>query len=120
MRRDMALLEDLMATCNDLLEMTAGKMLTDVAGDKQPQYAVLHSFTIIGEASSRLSAEIRTRYPQVQWSHVRGFRNRIVHEYFGLDWSLLWKTASADIPVFRRQIGEIIQAEDSPADATRE
>lgn len=116
MRRDLALLEDILSACDELIAMIRNKDLDAVAQDKQLQYAILHAYTIIGEASSRLTEELRDRYQHMPWNQVRGLRNRVIHEYFGLDWNLLWKTATEDIPAFREGIGAIIEAEDLRTD----
>ena len=47
-------------------------------------------FEIIGEASNRLSDEFKARHEMVDWARIRGFRNRIVHDYFGIDHSIVW------------------------------
>jgi uncharacterized protein with HEPN domain len=60
--------------------------------------AVLHHLTVIGEAISRLSVELRARYPDVPWRQIIAVRHRIVHAYFDLDWQILWDAAVEDIP----------------------
>jgi len=64
--------------------------------------AVLHHLTVIGEAISRLSVELRGRYPDVPWRQIIGVRHRIVHAYSDLDWQILWDAAIDDIPALRR------------------
>jgi uncharacterized protein with HEPN domain len=79
--------------------------------------AVVHQLTVIGEAVSRLSAEVRSRYPETPWADIKGFRNIVVHNYFGIDWAEVWRAAERDIPVLRDQITQIIELE-FPGEAT--
>jgi uncharacterized protein with HEPN domain len=52
--------------------------------------AVVRNFTIIGEASTRIDEDIKIAYPLIDWIDIRGLRNRIIHEYFGVDYKLIW------------------------------
>ena len=51
---------------------------------------MIRNFEIIGEAANRLSEEFKDKYPDIDWHRMRGFRNRIVHDYFGIDHSIVW------------------------------
>jgi uncharacterized protein with HEPN domain len=62
------------------------------------QAAVLHELTIIGEAASRLSAALRQAHPATPWTKIVSFRNVVVHEYFGLNWEIIWDTATELVP----------------------
>ena len=73
--------------------------------------AVLHHLTVIGEAISRLSVELRERHPEVPWRQIIAVRHRIVHAYFDLDWQILWDAAISDIPELQWQVLEIVAIE---------
>ncbi|HXB68104.1 MAG TPA: HepT-like ribonuclease domain-containing protein [Candidatus Acidoferrales bacterium] len=79
--------------------------------------AVLHHLTVIGEAISRLSVELRDRYPEVPWPQIIAVRHRIVHAYFDLDWQILWDSATGDIPQLRRQVLDILTTEFSESES---
>ena len=66
---------------------------------------------MIGEAAARLSQIFREAHPQVEWRDIIAFRNIAVHAYFAVQWDIVWATAADDVPVLRRQILEILQAE---------
>lgn len=70
--------------------------------------AMLRSFEIIGEASHHVSKETKTKYPDTDWASMRGMRNFISHEYFGLQLDTVWATATQDIPLLKSQIEQII------------
>jgi len=53
--------------------------------------AVIRNFEIIGEAANRLSDEFKDKHHDIDWHKIRGFRNRIVHDYMGIDYSIVWQ-----------------------------
>ena len=53
--------------------------------------AVIRNFEIIGEAANRLSDEFKQHNPSIDWQKIRGFRNRIVHDYMGVDYLIVWE-----------------------------
>jgi uncharacterized protein with HEPN domain len=79
--------------------------------DSIRQAAVLHHITVIGEAANRLSSELRSGHPEIPWADIISQRNRVVHDYFGLDWTLLWKTVVEDVPRLRDQVSRILATE---------
>jgi len=70
--------------------------------------AVVRNFEIIGEAANRLSDDFRISNPQIEWDRIRGFRNRIVHEYFGIDYEIIWDIIENDLDTLIQQIESLI------------
>ncbi len=75
------------------------------------KHAVLHNLMIIGEAVSKLPESIKEKYPTIPWREVKGFRNYVVHEYFGLDADIIWQIIQADLTPLRDEISRIINSE---------
>jgi len=73
------------------------------------QDAVVRNLEIIGEASNHISEGLRNKYPELPWSEMRGMRNFMAHEYFGLQLDTIWNTAVNDMPVLKEQIQKIIK-----------
>lgn len=71
-------------------------------GDEKTVDAVIRQLTIIGEAVSYVPDEIGVRAPDTPWSVICGMRNIVVHEYFGVDTGIVWKTVTRNIPELRR------------------
>jgi uncharacterized protein with HEPN domain len=70
---------------------------------------------VVGEAASRVPEELRARHPEVPWQPVRGFRNFVVHSYFGIDWRIVWDAAVENAPALRRQVAPILDEIGRPA-----
>jgi uncharacterized protein with HEPN domain len=73
------------------------------------QDSMLRNFEIIGEASKHISDATKERFPQVEWFKIRGMRNLVAHEYFGVRLETIWETATVNIPILKIQIMEIIE-----------
>jgi uncharacterized protein with HEPN domain len=65
--------------------------------DSKTVDAVIRNFEIIGEAANRLSDDFKITYSNVNWFRIRGFRNRIVHDYMGIDYQIVWNIIENDL-----------------------
>lgn len=83
------LLEDIKNCIINIKEYTADYTFNDFVNDKKTFDAVVRNFTIIGEASNRIDNDIKVQFPFLNWDELRGLRNRIVHEYFGINNEIL-------------------------------
>ena len=72
--------------------------------DERTQSAVIHGLIVIGEIASRTSDETREALPQLPWHEVRGMRNRLAHDYLGVDVDEIWRTAIVDLPELERRL----------------
>jgi uncharacterized protein with HEPN domain len=111
MRREELYLRDVLTAAAQIAEFVDGRTADSFETDKMLRSAVVHQLTIIGEAVGRLSEQLRSRYPGIPWSDVRGLRNIVVHNYFGIDWAEVWQASVSDVPVLRDQIAEILRVE---------
>jgi uncharacterized protein with HEPN domain len=64
---------------------------------------------IIGEAAKYISIEFRNRYPKIKWKSIVGMRNKLIHEYFGIDYRVVWKTVKEKIPELYKVIEDLIR-----------
>ena len=85
-------------------EMTYEEFLADT----RTQDAVIRNIEIIGEATKKLSVELRTQYPDVPWKEMTGTRNRLIHNYFGVDIEVVWKISIDELSNLALQITEIL------------
>ncbi len=75
------------------------------------QRAVARSFEIIGEATKRLGKDFCDKYPEVPWSEMAKLRDKLIHHYFGIDYSLVWNVIEEEVPKLRHQILEVMERE---------
>jgi uncharacterized protein with HEPN domain len=108
MRSDDLHLVDLIESAEAIDLLVRGLSLETFANDDRSRSAVLWKLVIVGEASSRLSSETRDQFVEVPWDQIRAFRNRMVHGYFTLRWSLVWEIATHGVPMMRRQAEAIL------------
>ncbi len=84
------LIEDILSSAQKIQRYTAGMTFEQFTADEKTVDAVARNFEIIGEAANRLPEEFRAQFSTIDWDRIRGFRNRIVHDYFGIDYSIVW------------------------------
>jgi uncharacterized protein with HEPN domain len=79
--------------------------------DEMRQSAVLQKLIVIGEAAAHLSQEFRVSHPDIEWEDIVGFRNIAVHQYFAVMWSIVWTTATRDVPNLQMEVSRILTDE---------
>jgi uncharacterized protein with HEPN domain len=90
-REPQLLIEDIIESGNKILEYTRDLTFDEFANDAKTIDAVIRNFEIIGEAANRLPENFKELHFEIDWYRLRGFRNRIVHHYFGIDYSIVWR-----------------------------
>lgn len=71
--------------------------------------AVERNFEIIGEAVKNLSEDFRNKYPDIPFRQIAGMRDKLIHDYFGVDYEIVWRTIKDKLPEFERKINELIE-----------
>ena len=80
--------------------------------DETVKRAFVRSIEIIGEASKQVPEAFRQKYPHIEWRAMAGMRDKLVHEYFGVDYDIVWDVVISKIPSLRREIELILQEEE--------
>jgi len=89
-RDTILLLEDMLQSAKRIKRYTENLDLNSFMLDDKTIDAVVRNFEVIGEAANRIDPDFRDRNPEIEWKRIRGFRNRIVHDYFGIDYEIVW------------------------------
>ncbi len=110
-RRDLLYLEDIIEACEKIQEYVQGYSYETFLADSKTRDAVARNLQIIGEAARRLSPELKDAHSEVEWNRIAGLRNRIVHEYSGIDWQIVWDVIVARLPELRDQAEMILRTE---------
>lgn len=69
--------------------------------------AFVRSLEIIGEASKKLPDDVRALQPDIEWRKITGMRDRLIHDYFGVDYTLVWDVATTKLPYLREKLREL-------------
>ncbi|PIT90286.1 MAG: hypothetical protein COU22_03050 [Candidatus Komeilibacteria bacterium CG10_big_fil_rev_8_21_14_0_10_41_13] len=100
-------LEDIIESIKLIEKYSKGLDYAKFMRSTDSQDAVVRRLEIIAEACKNLPKEIKADYPEVPWRKINGIRNRIAHEYFGIDEKIVWQTVKEDLPEFKKQILKI-------------
>ena len=73
------------------------------------QDAVIHNLEIIGEATKKITKELRSEYPDIPWREMSGLRDVLIHDYFGVDLRTVWGVVHRELPRLREEIDKIVK-----------
>lgn len=104
-------LEDLVLAMAKIEMYIENLNFDEFQNDSKTIDAVIRNFEVIGEASKNLPEEIKNKYADVPWAEMYALRNKVSHEYFGVDNDIIWDVASNYLPNNKLQIERIIQIE---------
>lgn len=90
-REPKLLISDILESCNKILQYTDNMDFEAFCSDSKTLDAVIRNFEIIGEAANRLPEDFKDDHNNIDWHRIRGFRNRIVHDYIGIDFGIVWE-----------------------------
>jgi uncharacterized protein with HEPN domain len=108
MKEEIVYLEHIRDAVQKALRYTDGMLIGDFYADERTQDACVRQLEIIGEATKRLSASFRERYPQVQWRLMAGMRDRLIHDYVRVDLAVVWQTIEDKLMPLLADVEEII------------
>ncbi len=91
---------------------TAKRSKADFDADEDLRFVIAHLIQTIGEAAAQVSAPMRDVHPEIPWKHITGIRHRIVHDYMGVDYDVLWEVATRHIPPLIASLEAIVPPEE--------
>ena len=101
-------LTDILNEIDRIFKFVSETTYDEFINDEKTLYAVIRSFEIIGEATKNIPDDIKNTYNQIPWSKISGMRNKLIHEYFGVDLETLWNTIKNRLPEIKPSIVEMI------------
>jgi len=110
-RTDADFLTDIQEAINRITKYTAGITYTDFLADTKTQDAVIRNLEIIGEATKNISGDLRDFYKEVPWKSMAGIRDRLIHDYFGVNLDIVWQVGVTELPGVALSIEEILRRE---------
>ena len=107
-RSDFDLLVDIQEAAARIIAYTEGMNFESFLKDKKTQDAVTRNLEILGEAAKGLSSKVREKSPKVPWKEMAGTRDRLIHDYFGVNVDIVWNIIVNELPSLKLKINEII------------
>ncbi len=121
-KRSAALLvDDILQSCQKIVAYTGAMTYEDFIADPKTMDAVIRNFEVIGEAANRLPEAFKDTHLNIDWHRIRGFRNRIVHDYMGIDYGIVWEIRGHFIPLLIHALQDMdvsksIKEDNDPSD----
>ena len=109
MKRDNAYLQHILDAISNIEKFIEGITKEEFTRNLEKQYAVLRGLEIIGEAAKNLSRELKRKYPHIPWKEIAGMRDKLIHQYFGVNLDLVWETVKTKLPELKNQISIILK-----------
>jgi len=106
-RSDENLIQDIKECISRIISYTEDMEFSDFVNDFKTQDAVIRNIEIIGEAVKFLSGILKNNYSDIPWSDIAGTRDKLIHDYFGVNIDIVWSIAKEEIPKLKEQIEKI-------------
>jgi uncharacterized protein with HEPN domain len=100
---------DIKIECEYLISKSANLSYEEFIKNEELKRSFVRSLEIIGEGAKYIPKEFRNRYPKIKWKSIVGMRNKLIHEYFGIDYRVVWKTVKEKIPELYKVIEDLIR-----------
>jgi uncharacterized protein with HEPN domain len=114
LKRDSRLyLDDIFETIEKIENYVEGLTFEEFSEDSKTVDAIVRNFEIIGEATKRIPTETKEKYSEIPWKMMAGTRDKLIHEYFGVNSQVLWKAVKEDLPPLKRSIKRLLQKMDT-------
>jgi uncharacterized protein with HEPN domain len=106
-------LEDILDAIEKAMEFIQGMKYEQFAQDAKTVFAVIRALEIVGEATKQIPQSVKDSYPEVPWRQMAGMRDKLIHDYSGVNLAVVWKTVIEDLPKLEPLIRHVLAAETS-------
>lgn len=107
-------LSDMLENAEKALDFVGRMDYNEFFEDEKTSYAVVRALEIIGEAARRVPDEVRSSIPELQWREIPAMRNKLTHEYFGINMKVVWRTVREDLPPLVQALRKAIKKTRTP------
>jgi uncharacterized protein with HEPN domain len=104
-------MEDILSAIEKIERYTKGLTFEEFSNNDMAADAIVRNFEVIGEAAKNVPERVQRSYPFVEWKEAIGFRNILIHDYFGIDLEAVWDTIRNNIPSLKNNVLKALQSE---------
>jgi uncharacterized protein with HEPN domain len=108
-KNDLAYIQHILKCIRKIRKFVKGVSKKEFSGNEMIQDAVIRNFEVIGEASKKITPEFKKVYFEIPWKEISGMRDKLIHDYLGVDVDVLWKTIETDLPPLQKELKKIRQ-----------
>jgi len=102
-------IEDIISAMGKAIDFVKNISYEEFIQDDKTVFAVVRALEIIGEAAKKIPDDIRKNYPEIPWKDMAGMRNKVIHEYFGVKSSIVWRAVKEEIPPLKPIFEKILR-----------
>jgi uncharacterized protein with HEPN domain len=106
--------QDILEAIKRIDNYLEGLTFNEFLKDKKTVDAVIRNFAVIGEAAKHIPVSLKRKHPEVAWKRMAGMRDKVIHEYFGVDLHILWDTAKIDLPASKPLLEQLLKEKSQP------
>jgi uncharacterized protein with HEPN domain len=110
-KEPVAYLRHIKDECSYIISVTENLLFEDFIENETLKRAVVRSLEIIGEATKKIPADFKVKWKSIQWKNMAGMRDRLIHDYIGVNYSIVWDVMKNKIPDMHKQISEFLDKE---------
>ena len=101
-------IQDILEAIQRIDEYLTGITFEEFSKDNKTIDAVVRNFAVIGEAAKNVPVSVKRKHPEIAWKRMSGMRDKVIHQYFGVDPHILWDTSKIDLPASKQLLKELL------------
>ena len=102
-------INDILEECNYLIKRSKNLTFSEFEENEDLRRAFIRSLEIIGESTKKLPVELKKKYNNIPWKEISGMGDKLIHDYFGVDYEIIWNTIIKEIPLLKIEIEKILK-----------
>mgnify|MGYP000539451238 CR=1 FL=1 len=100
---------DILSSIQEIRDFVGEMGFEDFVNDKKTVNAVIRSLEVMGEAAKKISPEIKEKHAEIPWKYIAGMRDKLVHEYHGVDLEIVWEVVTKEIPPLKPKFEKVLE-----------